>query len=294
MQARAKYHEMTARERVAAVVDDGTFIEFVPPPARETSPYLEKLGQPVAFDDGIVVGRAAMGSTEVYLAAQEGKFVGGAVGEVHGAKLTGILQAAARDGLPCVILVESGGVRLHEGSSGEIGIAEAMRAVFACREAGVPTVAVIGSDIGAYGGMGIFTACCDHRVMTEHGRLGVSGPIVIQKWMGIDEYDASDRALVWMTSGGKTKYLLGDADSLVDDDAASVRRAITDLLGAPVGVDLAGVKARHESLAGRLDRFGHEKDPAAIWHAEGMADVAVANLATASEFVTMCSKGSST
>ena len=287
MPTRARYHELTARERIAAVVDPGSFSEILPPPTRETSPYLEKLDQPVAFDDGIVIGRATVDGTPVHLAAQEGKFVGGAVGEIHGAKLTGLLQAAARDGRPCVMLVESGGVRLHEGSSGEIGIAESMRAAFACREAGVPTIAVIGSDIGAYGGMGIFTACCDHRVMTEHGRLGVSGPIVIQKWMGIDEYDASDRALVWMTSGGKTKHLLGDADALVDDDPESVRAAIAGLLGSPVTVDLAAVTARQQALDDRLGTFGEEKDAAVIWAAEGIGDVAAGQLATASELVEM-------
>lgn len=283
---------MRARDRLEAVIDDGSFVEFIPPPEREMSPYLEKLGQPVEFDDGIVIGRATIGGRPAYVAAQEGDFVGGAVGEVHGAKMTGLLNAAARDGVPCVLLVESGGVRLHEGSAGEIGIAEAMRAVFACRAAGVPTIAVIGSDIGAYGGMGILTTCCDHRVITEHGRLGVSGPIVIQKWMGVDAYDASDRALVWMTSGGKTKYVLGDADALVDDDAASITAAIIPLLSAPSAIDIGSLKARHQELADRLEKFGDEADGASIWNASGVTDIAAAKLATGSEFVALLSKES--
>jgi malonate decarboxylase beta subunit len=294
MATSAPYHEMTARGRLEAVIDDGSFVEFIAPPERETSPYLEKLGQPIAFDDGIVIGRAKIGERTVYIAAQEGSFVGGAVGEVHGAKLTGLLKASARDRVPCVLLVESGGVRLHEGSSGEIGIAEAIRAVFACRAAGVPTIAVIGSDIGAYGGMGILTACCDHRVMTEHGRLGVSGPIVIQKWMGVDAYDASDRALVWMTSGGKTKYVLGDADGLVDDDAANITAAVVPLLTSPNAIDINSLKTRHDDLAQRLERFGDDADGATIWQANGITDIPAAKLATATEFVALLAKETTT
>ncbi len=284
MRSSGPYHEKTARQRLAAVVDEGSFIEVLPPPERETSPYLEKLGQPVAFDDGVVIGRATIAGHETYIAAQEGKFVGGAVGEVHAAKLTGLVRSAARDRLSCVLLVESGGVRLHEGSSGEIGISEVMRAVFDCRAVGVPTIAVIGSDIGAYGGMGILATCCDHLIMTEHGRLGVSGPIVIEKWMGVDAYDSSDRALVWMTSGGKTKYVMGDADVLANNDATSVRKAIVPLLSQRRSVDLDAVKARHAELSTRIDEFGTETDPAAIWRARGVADVAAGNLASAEEF----------
>lgn len=286
---RVPYHELKARQRVAAIAE--TFDEILPPPDRVMSTYLPKLGIPVEFDDGLVIGRATVGGREVYLAAQVGQFVGGSVGEVHSAKLTGLLKAAARDKLPFVMLVESGGVRLHEGSSGEIGIAEAIRAVFACRAAGVPTVAVIGSDIGAYGGMGILSACCDFRVMTEHGRLGISGPIVIEKWMGKEAYDSSNRALVWKTSGGKTRYLLGDADTLVDDSTEAVKAGIVGLLGRSAKPDLTAIESRQATLAKRLERFATTSHPDEIWAACGIPDTAAASLATASEFVKNLAEG---
>ena len=284
------FHEQTARQRLASLVDPGSFIEFLPPPERVMSPYLPQLDIPVSFDDGLVIGRAKLGGTPVYLAAQVGQFVGGSVGEVHGAKLTGILKAAARDDIPCVFIVESGGVRLHEGSSGEIAISEAMRAVFECRAKRVPTIAVIGSDIGAYGGMGILTTCCDFRIMTEHGRLGISGPIVIEKWMGKQAYDSSNRALVWKTSGGKTKFLLGDADVLAGDDAASVAAAIGKLLAKSVPLTLKSLKGRQQELEKRLKTFGKTSDPDAIWRALGIKNVAEASLASATEFAALAKK----
>jgi malonate decarboxylase beta subunit len=213
------------------------------------------------------------------------------VGEIHGAKLTGLFKAAARDRLPCVLIIESGGVRLHEGSSGEIAIAETMRAIFECRAKRVPTIAVIASDIGAYGGMGILSTCCDFRVMTEHGRLGISGPIVIEKWMGKQAYDSSNRALVWKTSGGKSKYLLGDAETLVHDDAGAIRVAIGKLLAKSSPLSLKAVKARQKELAARLKRFGKTTDPDEIWKSLGVKDVAAASLASGPEFVAMAKAG---
>jgi malonate decarboxylase beta subunit len=287
----ALFHEQNARQRIAALVDPGSFEELLPPTERLTSPYLAKLDIPVSFDDGIVIGRAKIAGRKLYLGAQVGQFVGGAVGEIHGAKLTGLFKAAARDRLPCVIVIESGGVRLHEGSSGEIAIAETMRAIFEARARKVPTIAVIGSDIGAYGGMGILSTCCDFRVMTEHGRLGISGPIVIEKWMGKKAYDSSNRALVWKTSGGKTKYLLGDADALVHDEAPAVRKAVAALLRKASPLDLAAVKARHKALQQRLDRFGKTEDPDAVWQGLGVRDVAAASLASGPEFAALAKRG---
>jgi len=65
--------------------------------------------------------------------------MGGAVGEVHGAKLTGLLERALDERPAAVLLlVESGGVRLHEANAGLIAVSEVMRAVLAVRAAGIP------------------------------------------------------------------------------------------------------------------------------------------------------------
>ncbi len=91
---RRSYREATARRRIAAVLDPGSFAERVGPAERVTSPHLGALDQPVAFDDGVVVGAGTLDGRPVLAAAQEGGFLGGGVGEVHGAKLAGLLAAA--------------------------------------------------------------------------------------------------------------------------------------------------------------------------------------------------------
>ena len=135
------YVECTARERLQALLDAGTFHEWLPPSLRLTSPHLAQLGVPSAFDDGIVIGRAQIDGLPIFVAAQEGAFMGGGVGELHGAKLAGLLRRAQRDRPAGVLLLaESGGVRLHEANAGLIAVSEVMRALLDLRAAGIPTV----------------------------------------------------------------------------------------------------------------------------------------------------------
>ena len=124
------YYEDSARERLLGLLDDGSFREILPPTERVVSPHLRQLDTPAAFDDGIIVGRGTLDGNPVLIAAQEGGFMGGAVGEVHGAKLVGLLERALDERAAAVLLlVESGGVRLHEANAGLIAVSEVMRAV---------------------------------------------------------------------------------------------------------------------------------------------------------------------
>jgi len=77
--------ECSARERLAHLVDPQSFHEWLPPAERVTSPHLQQLGVPSAFDDGVAIGRATLAGRPILVAAQEGEFMGGGVGEVHGA-----------------------------------------------------------------------------------------------------------------------------------------------------------------------------------------------------------------
>ena len=92
--ASLSWYEATARQRVSALLDAGSFEEFVGPSERAMSPHLPLFDLPRAFDDGIVVGRGWLDGRPVFIAAQEGRFMGGAFGEIHGAKLVGLLRAA--------------------------------------------------------------------------------------------------------------------------------------------------------------------------------------------------------
>jgi malonate decarboxylase beta subunit len=282
------YLEATARQRVRGFFDAGSVRELLGPAERVVSPHLPALGIPVAFDDGIVIGAARLEGKAVLFAAEEPAFMGGSVGEVHGAKLTGVLLRAARDKPSgVVLLLDTGGVRLHEANAGLIAISEIQRAVFDARAAGVPVIVVSAGINGCYGGLGIVTRGCDWVVMSEEGRLAVSGPEVIEAQHGVEEFDARDRALVWRTMGGKHRYLQGEADALAADTFVSLRAAVAPLLDHPRPLDLESLRREHAALARRLQRFGDAADATDIWKRLGVADVRAVPMMAPEAFIAM-------
>jgi malonate decarboxylase beta subunit len=276
MTTNLSYAECSGRERLLRIVDGGSFHEWLPPCERLTSPHLAQLGVPSSFDDGVAIGRAALAGRPVFVAAQEGEFMGGGVGEVHGAKLVGLLRRALRDRPDAVLLLaESGGVRLHEANAGLIAVSEVMRALLEVRAAGIPVVVLIGGANGCFGGMGIVARCADRVVMSDIGRLAMSGPEVIEASHGVDEFDARDRALVWRTTGGKHRWLTGDCDVLVEDDVAAFRAAAIDGLAAARPITLQALEDEHALLSARLrllpDRLDGD-DAVNLWSRLGVAD----------------------
>ncbi|HLE93608.1 MAG TPA: biotin-independent malonate decarboxylase subunit beta [Sulfuricaulis sp.] len=269
--ARRSYYEATGRQRIAALLDRDSFHEWIGPRERVTSPHLKLFDVPVSFDDGVIVGRGTLDGKRVFIVAQEGGFMGGSVGEVHGAKITGVLRRALIDRPHGVLLLlESGGVRLHEANAGLIAVSEILQALLALRAAGIPVVALIGGAYGCFGGMSIVAHCCNAIVISELGRIGLSGPEVIETVAGVEEFDSRDLALVWRTVGGKSRYLLGDASRLVPDDIPAFRAAASEALLLSRALDLENLERNHECLAVRLNFYGDCKDAEEIWSRMGI------------------------
>jgi malonate decarboxylase beta subunit len=256
-------------------LDADTFQEYLPPSERVFSPHLKSLGMPVSFDDGVIIGEGAIGGQNIYIAAQEPGFMGGAVGEVHGAKLTGLLERAAlRKPAAVVLLFDTGGVRLHEANAGLIAISEIQRAMFNARKASVPLIVVSAGANGVYGGIGIISRCCDYIVITEEGRLSVSGPEVIESQKGVEEFDARDRALVWRTMGGKHRYLINEAQAFVKDEIQDIRNALMQYFNKPIPINFDTVMAEHQHLGERLKKYGKAEDALDIWRDLGIVNPA--------------------
>ena len=286
----SSYLESSARERVQRLFDAGSFTEFLPPSARVISPHLGQLDAPVAFDDGVVIGRALLDGEVVFAAAQEGGFMGGAVGEVHGAKLVGLLRRAIFEQIGAVVLLlETGGVRLHEANAGLIAVSEVMRAVLDARAAGVAVITLAGGANGVFGGMGIVARCTNAIVMSEEGRLAMSGPEVIETASGVEEFDSQDRALVWRTTGGKHRYLLGDCQAIVADSVAAFRQAAIDAMAVyraqPTALSLHALEQEQALLKERIDRFGAMTEPLDIWSALGVEHAQAIPMLEAAEFM---------
>ncbi|CCE10524.1 Malonate decarboxylase beta subunit [Bradyrhizobium sp. STM 3843] len=268
--ASLSWYEASARQRVEALLDRGSFCEFIGPEQREASPHLSIFDLPEQFDDGIVIGRGRLEGSSVLIAAQEGRFMGGAFGEVHGAKLTGLLRAARMLKEDVLVLFDTGGVRLQEANAGELAIAEIMRAVIEARRAGIKVVGLIGGRAGCYGGGSLIAGTCSRLIISEQGRISVSGPEVIETNKGVEEFDSRDRALVWRTMGGKHRYLIGGADTFVDDEALAFRQAAINTLEMNGRYDLPLLTAEQQRLERRLTRFSPAADAIDVWQTLGI------------------------
>lgn len=270
---RKSWFEATARERIDGLLDANSFAEYIRPEMSTPSKHLAALDLAGAFDDGVVIGRGNLDGETIYVAAQEGQFMGGAVGETHGAKIVGLLKKAIQDKPAAVfLLVDSGGVRLHEANAGLIAISEIMRSVLDVRAVGIPVIALVGGTCGAFGGMGIVTCLCSAIVMSEEGRLALSGPEVIETVSGVEEFDSKDRALVWRVTGGKNRFLMGDIACLVEDDIPAFRQAAKSAISIEPVLTLEKLKAEQARLENRQAVFGAFKDGLEVWEKLGIRD----------------------
>ena len=278
------FYEATARQRAQYLVDDGTFNELAGPEMALSSPHLPVLGEAISFDDGVVLATGKIGKRPVFVISQEGRFIGGSVGEVGGAKMVAAFKLALslyekakakypndHTRTPAVIIsFETGGVRLHEANAGLLAHSEVMEQIQACRGK-VPVISLVGSKLGCFGGMGFVCVATDMLIMSELGRVGLTGPEVIEEVMGKKEFNASDRALIYRITGGKHKYIMGDCAYLVQDSIEAFRNQLLTVLQMPLNeisakrsigsMQLVTKQLNTTALAANLK----PKDPQEVW-----------------------------
>ena len=110
-------------ERFVARADADSVAGLAPAGA---STHLARFGIAAREDDGIVVARARLAGAPVFVVAQDETYLAGSVGERHGAALRATFEAArAERPHAIVLLLASGGVRLHEANAAEVELARA-------------------------------------------------------------------------------------------------------------------------------------------------------------------------
>jgi malonate decarboxylase beta subunit len=263
--ARRSYIEGDALERATALLDPDSVRVLCGPFDRLESPWLEPQGIVPQADDGVVIARGNLDGRPAVIASIEQGFQGGGTGEVAGAKISQALRLAAdasRAGTAtaAVLLFETGGVRLQEANLGLNAVAEICSAVLDLRPM-APVIGVVAGEVGSFGGMSIAAGLCTRLIVTPQGRIGLNGPAVIEQEAGVDEFDSSDRALIWSIHGGEQRTAIGLADKLVADDRDLIRTAVIEAVDA--GVPPAGShrSERVDVLGSRLASLDPKNPP---------------------------------
>ena len=112
----AKQHEkgkLTARERIALLLDTGSFEEMdMFKLHRCTNFGMEKKQY---LGDGVVTGSGTINGRLVYVFAQDFTVNGGSLSETMAEKICKVMDQAMKMGAPCIGLNDSGGARIQEG-----------------------------------------------------------------------------------------------------------------------------------------------------------------------------------
>ena len=113
IESQHKNGKLTARERMAVLFDEGTFVELdVFVHHRNNNFGMDKTRAP---GDGVVSGYGNVDGRLVYAYAQDFTVLGGSLGEYHANKIIKVQEMALKVGAPIVGLNDSGGARIQEG-----------------------------------------------------------------------------------------------------------------------------------------------------------------------------------
>ncbi len=211
---RQKQHDqgkLTARERIAALLDPGTF-EETGKFARHQSTYFGLDGADLPAD-GVVTGEGAVLGRPVHVASQDFTVAGGSAGEVHSNKVAAMLRASLTTGTPFVFINDSGGARVQEG----IGSLAGYGRVFynnVLLSGVVPQISIIAGPCA--GGAAYSPALTDFIIQTRQAHMFITGPSVIAQVTGEQvTSDALGGADAHMMLSGVTHFVADDDEQAI-------------------------------------------------------------------------------
>ncbi|NMP22348.1 acyl-CoA carboxylase subunit beta [Sulfobacillus harzensis] len=178
-----RQHQMgkwTARERLAYLLDEGTFEEIGAHVKHRGT--LFGMAGAAAPADGVVTGYGRIFGRPVYVFAQDFTVLGGSLGEMHAAKIQRVQDLALKSGVPIIGLNDSGGARIQEGVDALNGYGEIFkRNTWASGV--IPQITVI---MGPSAGGAVYSpALTDIIIMVRKtAQMFITGPQVIQAVTG--------------------------------------------------------------------------------------------------------------
>jgi propionyl-CoA carboxylase beta chain len=203
----------TARERIEALLDPGSFIELDEFARHRSTTFGMEKNRP--FGDGVVTGYGTVDGRPICVFSQDVTVFGGALGQVYGEKIVKVLDFAMKTGCPVVGINEGGGARIQEGvvSLGLYGD------IFhrTVRASGViPQISLI---MGAAAGGHVYSpALTDFIVMVDKtSQMFITGPDVVKTVTGEEvTLEELGGARTHNTVSGNAHYLGADEDDAIN------------------------------------------------------------------------------
>ena len=214
----------TARENLAALVDEGSFVEygrFVTAAQAQRRPLDELLDRSVA--DGIVGGLATIDGHQVAVMSYDYLVMAGTQGMRGHRKTDRLIDVIERLGLPTVFFAAGGGGRPGDTDIPLVSALDVTTFAAWARLSGrVPRIAVV--EDNCFAGNAVIAGCSDLIVATERASLGMGGPAMIAGG-GLGDVAAADVGPIEVMEAN------GVVDVTTDDAVATTRELIGYFLG---------------------------------------------------------------
>jgi acetyl-CoA carboxylase carboxyl transferase subunit beta len=179
-----------SRERVASLVDEGTFVETDPnlisvDPLKFTGvatykATLEKYRAKTGLKDAVLTGTAKIDGHAVSLAVMDFTFLAATMGSVVGEKITRAIELATKNKTAVIIVCASGGARMYEGMLSLMQMAKTSGALARHAQAKLPYITVLTNPTTA-GVMASFASLGDVILAEPRSMIGFAGPRVIKE-----------------------------------------------------------------------------------------------------------------
>ena len=205
--------KMTARERIEALVDPGSFTEFDEFARHRSTNF--GMGDKRPFGDGVVTGYGTVDGRPVAIFSQDVTVFGGSLGEVYGEKIVKVLDFAMKNGCPVVGINEGGGARIQEGVV-SLGLYGEIFQRNVHASGVIPQISLVMGP--AAGGHVYSPALTDFVVMVDKtSQMFITGPDVVKTVTGEDvSLEELGGARTHNTKSGVAHYLAEDEDDALD------------------------------------------------------------------------------
>ncbi len=172
--------KMTARERLALLLDEGSFEEFDTFVQHRCTHFGMEASHPDG--DGVVTGTGTIGGRPVAVFAQDFTVNGGSLSKTMSEKICKVMDLAMKTGIPVIGLNDSGGARIQEGIDALAGYAE----IFERNILASGVIPQISGIFGPCAGGAVYSpALTDFTLMvrgTSH--MFLTGPAVVKSVTG--------------------------------------------------------------------------------------------------------------